>query len=424
MQVRANRRTKLLMDAGALNWLTALGIGLLIGLERERSKGTGPCRSSAGIRTFAVAAVFGAAAMQLGNMLLVAVAIGSAATLAGLSYWRSTDADPGLTTEITLALTPLLGALAMSDRITAAMLGVVVAAILAAKAVMHRFVRSTLTATEVDNGLVLAIVAVVIWPLLPDSFIGPHNAINPHLLGLVAILVLGIGAIGHIAVRALGPRYGLPVSGLASGFVSSVATIGAMGGSARAEPAKQAAAIAGASLSSVATFIEMSIVLGAVSPTTLRLLAPALLAGGSVIAIYGGIYSWRSLQTVAGPHLAADPAFSLRSAFLMVTALAGILMLTATVQPLLGQTGVVLSAALGGIVDTHAAAMSVAALVAAGKLDTAAAVVPVLAAMSANAAMKISMAFGTGGSRYGLRIAGGVGLSILAAWATAIIVVL
>jgi uncharacterized membrane protein (DUF4010 family) len=414
------------MNAIAVDWAIALAIGLLIGLERERSKGTGAERRAAGIRTHAIAAILGAAAMRLGGPLLAALAVAAVAGLAALSYSRSRTTDPGLTSEIALVLTPLLGALAMVDRLSAAMLGVVVAVLLAAKPALHRFVSGTLTSQEVSDGLVIAIVGVVIWPLLPDRGMGPGGAINPHMLGLVALLVLAIGAAGHVAVRALGPRYGLAAAGLASGFVSSVATIGAMGGRARANPATMPGAIAGATLSSLATFIQMGIVLAAVSRPTLAAMTPGLLAGGAVIAIYGGLYGWRAASSPASTAPAADDdsaggAFNLKSALLMVAGMAGILLLTATVQPLFGGAGVTIGAALGGILDTHAAAMSVAALVAANRLTADAAVVPVLAAMTANATMKISMAFGTGGPAYAARIGAGVGLSILATWVVALL---
>lgn len=397
-------------------FVTALAIGLLIGLERERSKGGGPSRGPAGLRTFAVAALFGAIAMRIGGSALVALAMLAMAVLAAFAYWRSTDADPGLTTEIVLVLTPLLGALAIIDPLTAAMLGVAVAALLAAKPALHGFVRGTLTAAEANDGLVLAVVAVIIWPLLPDRGFGPGGAINPHMLGLVAILVLAIGAAGHVAVRLLGPRFGLPVSGLASGFVSSVATIGAMGGRAKAEPAIRTAAVAGAILSSLATFVEMALVLAAVSLPTLRAMALPLVVGGLVIGGFGAAYAWRAARRPAEAQ-APGSAFGLKSALLMVAGLAGILWLTAVLQPLFGQAGVMAAAAMGGIVDTHAAAMSVAALVAAGTITAPLSVAPILAAMTANVAMKISMAFGTGGQAFGIRIAAGVGLSIAAAWA-------
>ena len=410
------------MGNGLLNLLVALAIGLLIGLGRERSKGTGPRRGPAGVRTFAVTAILGALAMQLGGSLLVAVVTATVGALAAVAYGRRSNVDPGLTTEVALLLTPLLGALAITDRLTAAMLGIIVAVLLAAKPAIHRFARNTLTDREIGDGLMLAIVAVVVWPLLPDRAMGPQSAINPHLLGLVAVLVLAIGTVGHIAVRTLGPRFGLAVSGLASGFVSSVATIGAMGARARAEPATLDAAVAGAMLSSVATFVQMAVVIAAVSVETLRELALPLLAGSSVIAAFGAFYSWRASHVAITADATISRSVNLMTALMVVAAMTAILILTAVVQPLFGEAGLTLSAALGGIVDTHAAAMAVAALVSADRVVATAAVVPVLAAMTANAVMKITVAAGAGGRVFSLRIAAGVGLSMLAAWIAAWIV--
>jgi uncharacterized membrane protein (DUF4010 family) len=163
----------------------------------------------------------------------------------------------------------------------------------------------------------------------------------------------------------------------------------------------------------------MAIVLAAVSMPTLRAMAPALMVGGGIIAAYGAFYGWRAAKAVTLPDT-AEGNFSLKSALLMVAGMAAILVLVASVQPLLGTAGVTIGAALGGIVDTHAAAMSVAALVPAGKLTAGAAVVPILAAMTANAAMKVGMALGTGGAAYALRVGTGVGLSIIAAWLVAL----
>lgn len=405
------------MIAEISGFAIALAIGLLIGIERERNKGSGPGRAAAGIRTFAVVAMAGAAAMRLQGSAMVGLVMALVAALIGLAYWRRPSADPGLTTEVTLVLTPLLGAMAMVDQLAASMIGVVVVILLAAKPPMHRFVRTTLTAAEINDGLVLAIVAVVIWPLLPDKGFGPGGVINPHMLGLVAILVLGIGLAGHVAMRLFGPRFGLPVSGLASGFVSSVATIGAMGGRARAEPTAIMAAVTGATLSSLATFVEMALVLAAVSVPALRALTPALITGGAVIVVYASLIGWRAVNA-GRVAIVSGTTFSIKSAVVMVGGLVGILLITATLQPLFGGAGLIFGAAFGGIVDTHAAAMSIAAIVAAGQLAPADAVIPVLTAMTANALMKIIMAFGTGGRSFGLYIAAGVGISILAAWST------
>lgn len=405
------------MQAPTINYLTALGIGLLLGLERERSQGGGP----AGLRTFALASVLGAVAMQLGGVVLLGVAVATIAVLLGIAYWRTRSRDPGLTTEVALLLVPLLGALALARPLLAGGIAVIVATLLAAKPGLHRFVRGTLTDAEVSDGLLLAVATVVIWPLLPDRTVGPFGALNPHTLWLVVILVLAIGAAGHVATRVLGKRYGLPVSGLASGFVSSVATTGAMGSKAKADPSTLTAAVAGGTLSSVATFVQMVVVLAAVSPATLRTMAPMLAAGGAVIAAYGAVYMWRAARSAPDAALSDERAFSLGAALLLTFGMAAILLLTAAAQPYFGGAGVALGAALGGIVDTHAAAMSVASLVAAGKLTATAAVVPILCAMSVNAVMKVAMATAAGTGAYIARVGAGIALSMAAAWAAALI---
>lgn len=106
----------------------ALGIGLLVGAERERRKGSGPTRGAAGIRTFAVASVLGAVGMLLGGGLLLAAVALVMGALAVVSYQRTREQDPGMTTEIALLLTCLLGGLAMRNAALAAGVGAALAA--------------------------------------------------------------------------------------------------------------------------------------------------------------------------------------------------------------------------------------------------------------------------------------------------------
>src|SRR4030088_2612447 len=110
-----------------LGFLVALGIGLLIGIDRERKKGEGPTRHAAGLRTFTLAALLGAVAIVAGGELLLAAAALGVVAFAGLSYWRARDSDPGLTTETALVLVTLLGGLAIREPAFAAGLGRVTA---------------------------------------------------------------------------------------------------------------------------------------------------------------------------------------------------------------------------------------------------------------------------------------------------------
>src|SRR5450631_3631972 len=258
-----------LIDPVFLNLAVALGIGLLIGAERERRKGSGPSRSPAGIRTFTVASLTGAVSFLVGGQMLLALATAGVIGLIAVAYWRGPQDDPGLTTEIALIVTLLLGGLSMQRPALAGGLGVTIAILLAAKSRLHRFVAHSLTDDELQDALILAAATLVVLPLVPDSPIGPYGALNPHSIWIIVILVMAISAAGYIAVRILGPRFGVPIAGLASGFISGTATIAAMGERAGRTKDALASAVAGAVLSTLATIVQMALVLAATSVATL-----------------------------------------------------------------------------------------------------------------------------------------------------------
>ena len=404
-----------------LGFLVALGVGLLIGIDRERQKGDGPSREAAGLRTFTVASLSGAVAMAAGGeLLLAAVALGAVA-LAGLAYWRDRNTDPGLTTEAALVLTTLLGGLAIREPAVAAGVGVVVAVLLTARSELHRFVRSVLTDAELKDLLIFAGATLVVLPLLPDQPIGPYGALNLRNVWIVVILVMAVSALGYVAMRMVGTRYGLPIAGLASGFISSTATIAAMGGHAKKSPALCRSAVAGAVLSTVATIIQMAIVLAATSPATLTAFWIPLAASGVTALAYGGIFTLSALQQKGDGPQQTDGAFSLKTALAFAATLAVILVASAALQNWFGETGILLAAAAAGLADTHSAAISVASLVASGQMDTAQAIFPILAGMTTNTVTKIVMAVANGDRAFVMRVVPGLVLVIAAAWAGALL---
>ena len=199
-----------------MGFAIALGIGLLIGADRERRKGDGPSRAAAGIRTFAIVSLAGAAGHAIGGEVLLAASSPVWSALAGLSYWRAGPDDPGLTTEVALVLTTLLGALAMSHPGLAAGVGVVVAALLHSREKIHGFVRSALTEDELRDAIIFAGATLVVLPLLPDEPLDPYGVFNLRLVWIVVILVMAVSGAGYIAIRLLGVRFGLPLSGFAA----------------------------------------------------------------------------------------------------------------------------------------------------------------------------------------------------------------
>lgn len=400
-----------------LAFLVAFGIGLLIGIDRERKKGDGPTRGAAGVRTFTLTSLAGALGAAAGGQILLAVVVLSVAAYASLSYWHARDNDPGLTTEMALVATALLGGLAVSEPAFAAGMGVVVAFLLNARAELHRFVRSVLTGEELRDLLIFAAATLVVLPLLPDEPIGPYGALNLRTIWLIVILVMAVGAAGYVAVRIVGPRYGLPLAGLASGFISSSATIGAMGARAAKEPALMKPAVAGAVLSSVATVVQLAILLAATSlPTLVAFLIPILFAGAAAL-LYGGAFTLWALNDRGTAEETPGKAFSVRTALLFAAILAAVLLGAAALQDGFGEAGVIMAAAAAGFADTHAPAVSIASLVADGRMKPPAAVIAILAAFTTNTVTKIAFAFTAGGTRFAVLVVPGQLLILAAAWA-------
>jgi len=406
----------LLLDPPLLNLVSAVAVGALIGAERERRKGEGAARSPAGIRTFTITSISGAVAFALGGVVLLAVLTACVAALVAVSYWRAQDQDPGLTTEIVLVLTALLGGMCMQAPQTAAAIAVTVAVLLYVKAWLHNLVIKVISKDELDDALIFAAATLVILPLVPNRQMGPYLALNPHSIWIVIVLVMGISAAGYVAIRLFGAKYGLPLAGAISGFISSTATILALGSRATKSTDLLAACVAGAVLSTVATVAQMALVIAAISmPTLLSMSGPLLLAGGTALA-YGTVFTLLAARNSGTSVPQTGGVFSLKTALGFGVILAIVLVISAGLQEQFGSAGVLIAAVVAGLVDTHAAAISVATLVASGKVMPQDAVLPILAALTSNTLSKIAMAAIGGGWAFALRVVPGLVLVALAAW--------
>lgn len=167
-----------LTDQPILAYGIALGIGLLIGAERERRKGIGPTRSAMGIRTFSTTSLLGAVSLTLGGSALLAVMALAVAGLTAMAFRLSQEQDPGLTTEVALLLTLLLGGLAMREPALASGLAVILTILLTARSFLHRFVSTILSETELNDALILAAAALVLLPPRPRSVSGPIQCLE------------------------------------------------------------------------------------------------------------------------------------------------------------------------------------------------------------------------------------------------------
>jgi uncharacterized membrane protein (DUF4010 family) len=394
----------------------ALGIGLLIGAERERRKGVGPARAPMGIRTFASVSLLGAVSFSLGDSTLLAVMAFAVAGLSVMAYRFSHEQDPGLTTEVALLLTLLLGGLSMREPTLASGVAVILTILLSARNFLHRFVSNVLSESELNDALILAAAALVLLPLAPDQYMGPFNALNPQTIWMIVILIMLISSTGYISLRVMGPRIGLPITGLTSGFVSSAATISSMGARAALEPRLLWGAVAGAVLSTVATFIQMAVILETTNQQTLLALWLPLTCAGVTALAYGIVITLIALRQKAPDSINLGQPFSLKTALLFAATLSSFMLLAAALNQWLGSEGVIVAAAIAGFADTHSAAVAVASLVAAGKLSANEAVLPILAGLTTNTITKAVLAILSGNWRFISAIILGLILVILSAW--------
>lgn len=410
-----NRLPMLPLPDDILGLGVALGVGLLIGVERERSKGTGRRRAAAGVRTFALLGLVGGLAHLVGD---IGVAVGGAFVVLAMlaSYRHSRAADPGLTTEVAMLVTFFLGVLALRAMPVAAGLGVVVALVLASKSTLHRFTRQVLSAQELHDLLLLTAAAFVVLPLLPDRTIDRWDAINPRKLWLLVVAVMAVSSAGYVALRAFGSRLGLALAGLAGGFVSSTATIAAMGARARTSPQASAAFASAGLVSNVGTIIQLTIVLAALSPALLLSAAWPLAAAGVVAVGAAAVASWRAFDAPgdAGHNLAGKRPFEPLHVLGFVALLAVIVLLAAIARHWFGAGSLPWVLAASGLVDVHAASASAAQLVANGQVEADQALLALLAALSTNSAMKCVVAVFNGGRHYAWRVVPGIVLMVVA----------
>lgn len=392
----------------------ALGCGLLIGLERERRKGTGRDRAAAGLRTFTVVALLGAIA-QIVSVWLSAVALGSVALMTCLAYWRSSSDDPGLTTEVALVATTLIGMLAVAEPALAAACAVVLAGVLAARNRLHHFATTWLRENELYDGLLLAALVLVLLPLMPTEPVRWLGELSPQRGFMLLTVILLLQAASHVAQRLLGARAGLAVSGFLGGFVSSTATIGAMGSLVRQRKVPLRMTLCAAVLSTAATWVLVVFMMLVVAPSALGV-AWSLMAVGAALPMLVGGALWKSGGGDEAAVSAQQAVLRVREAAMVALLLVvGALVVSFAQQR--GVSGLLVGTGIAAIADAQAPMASVLAMFGAGTLPAQYLLMALMVALTVNSTTRSIVAFVSGGARFGAVVAGVLALNMAVGWA-------
>jgi uncharacterized membrane protein (DUF4010 family) len=387
----------------ARDFLIALAIGGLIGIEREMNKRNEQGEDAFGLRTCVLIALVGAASGWLGTALHPAL-FGVGLTVTGLvivaSYVvQNRKADKlGLTGEFAALAVFLLAAMAVTGlRELAVALSVVVLAVLAFKPQLHAAV-GRLDREDLFAGTKLLIASFVVLPLLPDRSIDPWDAINPSKLWLLVVLVSALSLVGYVGMRWLGAAHGLVITGVAGGMVSSTATTLSL---ARASKESEAAAAghapaAGILLAWLVMFTRVLVLVGFTNLPMLSALWPPMLAMGLACA---GFAAWhyraamREADTRNAPELPIRNPFSLTSAIKFGLLFAAVLLLVRLAEQYGPSGSVYAVAALSGTVDVDAITLSLAQ---GGETERAIAATAIVLAALSNTVVKCGMAMTIG----------------------------
>jgi len=400
-------------DLPLLPTATALGVGLLLGLVAERRKLANPA-VTAGLRSHTLVAISGAVTLWLGTPAFVATVLAVTA-LAALGYLRTSKDDPGLTSELALLTSCLLGGLAMRAPLAASALAVVVAILVHAKSNLHRISRELISDREMADGLILLAFALIVLPVLPDRAVDPYGAFNPATIWKLVVLVMAVGALGHVALRVVGTRWGLPVSGFFAGFVSATAATASFGQQARKQPPLMASSVGATMLANLASLLLFVPILLAVAPDLFAASRWILAAAAAALLLHAALGLRQGIGAEVPSPGADSRMFRIGQAVGFAALIAAVMGVSSLLGQWLGPNGAMAAAFLTALAELQAAMATIASLFQGGVLDLEQGRWAVVGLLIASALSKSVVAFSSGGARYGLRVAVGLWSMVAAA---------
>jgi uncharacterized membrane protein (DUF4010 family) len=392
----------------------ALGLGLLVGLQRESAESP-----LAGLRTFPLVTLLGATCALLsvgtGGWLLAAGLVGVAAATAmgNAARLRDTSPDSGITTEVALLLMYALGAYAvLGHRAVAVVLGGTVAVLLHFKSELHGAVRR-LGDGELRAVMQFVLLALVVLPLLPDATFGPYAVFNPREMWLMAVLIVGLSLCGYIALKFFGERAGIVAGGVLGGLISSTATTVSWSRLTRGRPDTARAAALVIVIASTVVYGRVLAEIGAVSRPFLPVAAPPILALAGAMAVAAAVLWLRTRGEAAVTADGQQPA-SLKTAFTFAALYGIVLLAVAVVNDRFGAQGLYAVSAISGLTDVDAITLSVARLVGSEQVAPDLGARLVVVGVLSNLAFKGLMAALLGDARLRRFVAIAFGLQLLA----------
>lgn len=346
----------------ALKMAVAIGIGMLVGMEREWSN------KDVGVRSFAIVALLGMLASIIGLNVVIASLIGVLLLIAAMNA-RSifTDRSLEITTSAALIVTFLLGVLVGLGHIFTPIAGAIVMTMLLAwKTELSRFAGG-LQPAEIRSAVLLGLIGFVIYPVLPRHYVDPWQLFNPSDAWISVIAIAGIGFVNYVFLRIYSTR-GLYLGALFGGLVNSSATVAEIAARAQ-ETGMVARTTTLCLLTTVAMFARNLILATLFSPRSLSATLVPLLA----MTLVAGLWIWRDHvieDNVPGTLALASP-ISLGKVLWFGMLFIAIQIVGTLLTRFFGSYGMLATGVFGGLVSSASTTAAAATLAMHGRISAA-----------------------------------------------------
>jgi uncharacterized membrane protein (DUF4010 family) len=377
----------------------SLGIGLLIDLDREQKSA-----ASAGLRTFALVAMFGTLIALLSEkvnspwLLAIGLAIVALMTISAHIHAAEANADPGTTTVIAIIICYGLGAIVWHGYSTLAIMLAIITTILLYFKTELQGISRNLGRRDLVSILQFAVLTFIILPILPDKNFGPYNAINPYQVWLMVVLISGVSLAGYIALRLVGQRYGTALLGSFGGLVSSTATTLVYARRSKYNQNIIPTATVIILIANLVVLIRLSVLSAVVSQSILPQLLPVL-GSGLLLGLGVTVYCWQKIKPqyeMPAPEIKNPAEMQTATTFGLLYAI--VLFLAAWLSDIVGSRGLYAVALASGLTDVDAITLTSLRLFEIGKLETTETVIAIFLGILSNIAFKFGLIFFIGGS--------------------------
>lgn len=358
------------MEPIFLRLAVALGLGLLVGVQRERAEDP-----LAGIRTFPLITMLGGLLAELSLRLdatwIFAVGLGSLAAVLATGYAITGSTGRyklGLTTEIAALYMYIVGALVAIGAITqGVVMGGLCALLLHLKEPMEGFA-TRLTQADVKSVMQFAAIALVVLPVLPNRTYGPYDVLNPFEIWLMVVLIVGISLVGYVLYKLLGARAGTLLGGVLGGLISSTAATASYASRAKQHRSLAPQVAILIMVASTVAYLRILLEISVAAPAVLSAVAPPLLIISLANAVICGV-ALVFVRGDAGDLAKQDNPSELRIALVFGALYGLIIFAIAAARDTYGDLGLYVIATISGLTDVDAITLSTANLIEAGRLD-------------------------------------------------------